>query len=191
MPVPFAAIMRAQKPTNSGDDRLVPPYCAGLPLTTMMAPLLGSASKAMSGTPRYWLPAFWPTPTCQLGIGSKVLGLPPVPDHTVSPCQVVVVALSVVPPTATTYGELAGQLGVVPLGLPPHSLEPASPVDTEKVWPCATACLKMLSAAAAEPSPFALVSHSPSETLITLTALALTTVLKSSTMLEFRRVGML
>src|SRR5690348_9881228 len=116
MPVPFAAIMRAQKPTNSGEDRLVPPHCCRLPLTTMMAPLLGSASNAMSGTPRYWLPAFWPTPTCQLGIGSKVLGLPPVPDHTVSPCQVVVVAFSVVPPTATTYGELAGQLGVVPRG---------------------------------------------------------------------------
>src|SRR5690242_2122842 len=102
MPVPLAAIMRAQKPTNSGDDRLVPPHCCRPPLTTMMAPLLGSASYAMSGKPRYRLPAFWPTPTCQLGIGSKVLALPPVSAHTVSPCQAVVVALSVVPPTATT-----------------------------------------------------------------------------------------
>src|SRR6185437_14189642 len=146
---------------------------------------------ARSGTPRVVWPAFWPTPTCQLGIGSNVLGLPPVPDHTVSPCQAVVVAFSVVPPTATTYGELAGQLGVVPFGLPPHSLEPASPEDTENVWPCASACWKIASAAAAEPSPFAEVSHSPNDTLMTLAALAVTTVLKSSTMLELASVGML
>src|SRR5690242_18825187 len=126
---------------------------------------------------------------CQLGFGSKVLSLPPEPLHTVSLLQVVVEAFNVVPAAAITYCELAGQLGVVPPS--PHSSAPESPVEIEKVCPCATACLKILSAAAAEPSPCAEVSHSPSETLITLVSLRVTMVLKSSTMSVLYRRGML
>src|SRR5580698_4324527 len=124
--------MRAQVPTNSGEARLVPPTCSEAPSTVISAPEFGSASKATSGTPRVVWPAFWPMPDCHVGMGSKVLGLPPVAPlfcarlfHTTSLVQVVVEAFSEVPPTATTYWELAGQLGVVPPV--PHSSAPESP----------------------------------------------------------------
>ena len=129
------------------------------------------------------------TPFCQLGCGSKVLELPPPLVHTAALFQVVVEAFRVVPPTATTYCDAAGQLGVTPPS--PHSSAPESPVEMEKVCPCATACWKIWSCAAAEPSPCALVSHSPSDTLMILVALALTMVLKSAVRLALDRVGML
>src|SRR6185437_4749112 len=128
----------------------------------------------MSGRPRL-LPGA--TPFCQLGCGSKVLELPPPLVHTVALFQVVVEAFSVVPPTATTYCDAAGQLGVTPPS--PHSSAPESPVEMEKVWPCATACWKMLSSSA-RPLTSASVSHPPIDTLITLTRLSLTALLKSA-----------
>src|SRR5579885_1490006 len=125
---------------------------------------------------------------CQLGLGSKVLWLPPVPLHTVSLDQVVVEALSVVPAAAITYCEAAGQLGVVPPS--PHSSAPESPVEIENVCPCASACWKDWSCAAAEPSPCAAVSHSPSETLMIFASLRDTTVLMSAVRLVLASVGM-
>src|SRR5690348_5342825 len=97
--------MRAQVAANSGAARLVPPYCALLPLTMMMAPEFGSASNATSATSRV-VPPPW---VCQLGFGSTVLGLPPAPLHRVSLTQLLEVpVVTEVPLTATTYGELAG-----------------------------------------------------------------------------------
>src|SRR5690625_169858 len=126
--MPWAAITRAHKPENSGAARLVPPICCCRPSTMTIAPVLGSASNAISATPRVVCPAFSPTPCRQLGISSKLLGLPPVSLQTVSPDQLEPDVLSVVPPTATTYCEAAGQLGSL---LPsPHSSEPESPEDT-------------------------------------------------------------
>ena len=183
--MPFAAIMRAHRPENSGAARLVPPICWFAPSTITFAPLFGSASNATSATPRL-LPVH---SVCQLGFGSNVLWLPPEPDHTVSLVQVVVVAVSVVPATAMTYCEAAGQLGVVPPV--PHSSAPESPVEIENVWPCVTACVKIWSCEAAEPSLCADVSHSPSETLMIFAALAETAVLMSAVRFVFARVGML
>src|SRR5699024_4888297 len=121
-----------------------------------------SASKAMSATPRVECPAFWPTPCCQLGMASKLLGLPPVPLQTVSPVQLEPDVLSVVPPTETTYCEAAGQLGSL---LPsPHSSAPLSPEDTAKVCPCDLASWKIWSSAAATPLFSTAVSQAPSET---------------------------
>src|ERR1700743_2245047 len=153
--------MGAHVPTNSGEDKLVPPTCVEEPLTMIFAPEFGSPSKATSATPRC-VPVH---NVCQLGFGSNVLLLPPESTHTVSLDHVVVDALSVVPATAITYCEAAGQLGVVPPV--PHSSAPESPVETEIVWPWATAVEKVWSCEAAEPSLFASVSHSPSETFST------------------------
>src|SRR6185312_5322032 len=107
------------------------------PLTTMSAPEFASASKAISATPRV-LPDT--RASCQLGFGSNVLGLPPVAQklpplqtfQTTSELHVVVEAVSVVPATATTYGEEAGQLAPA-LASPWHSLAPESPVEIENV----------------------------------------------------------
>src|SRR5690348_4218233 len=126
---------------------------------------------------------------CQLGFGSKVLSLPPEPLQTVSLLHVVVEALSVVPAAAITYCEAAGQLGVVPPS--PHSSAPESPVEIENVWPCATACWNDWSCAAAEPSPCAEVSHSPSDMLMIFASLRETTVLMFDVRAEFESVGSL
>src|SRR6185437_11472754 len=130
---------------------------------------------------------------CQLGCGSKVLGLPPVAPsllansfHTVSPPQVVPLVNSSVPLTATTYCESAGHDGTTPPV--PHSSALESPVEMEKVWFCATACWKMLSSSAA-PLTSAPVSQPPIETLITLTRLSVTTLLKSAVRSASDRVG--
>src|SRR6202042_1952286 len=129
--------MRAHVPTNSGDDRLVPPTCVDEPFTMILAPLFGSPSNATSATPRC-VPV---QSVCQLGFGSNVLWLPPESTHTVSLDHVVVVAFNVVPATAMTYCDAAGQLGVGPPV--PHSSAPESPVETEIVWPCASAVEKI------------------------------------------------
>ncbi len=97
-------------------------------------------------------------------------------------------AFNEVPPTATTYWELAGQLGVVPPV--PHSSAPESPEEMENVWPWASAALKMVSSEAADPSLLASVSHSPMDTLMTFTALAVTIALKSAVMLASDSDGM-
>ena len=76
-----------------------------------------------------------------LAYDANGIALPPELAHTVSLLHVVVDALSVVPATAITYCDAAGQLGVMPPL--PHSSEPESPVETEIVWPCATACWKV------------------------------------------------
>jgi len=62
----------------------------------------------------------------------------------------------------------------------PHSSAPLSPEEIEKVWPCASACSKMLSPVAA---PFVSepVSQPPIETLMMRTVLSVTALLKSST----------
>src|SRR3546814_3703505 len=101
--------MRAQVAANSGAARLVPPYCALLPLTMMMAPEFGSATKATSATSRV-VPPPW---VCQLGLGSTVLGLPPAPLHSVSLTQLFdAPVLSEVPLPAMTYGEQIGRANV-------------------------------------------------------------------------------
>src|SRR5574337_449460 len=95
-------------------------------------------------------------------------------------------------PGATPFCQLGCGSKVLELPPPPpHSSAPESPVEIEKVWPCATACWKIWSCAAAEPSLCALVSHSPSDTLMILVALALTMVLKSAVRLALDRVGIL
>src|SRR5690242_19902947 len=126
---------------------------------------------------------------CQLGFGSKVLSLPPEPLHTVSLLQVVLEAFSVVPAAAITYCDAAGQLGVVPPS--PHSSAPESPVEMEKVWPCATACWNDWSCAAAEPSPCTAVSHSPSDMLMIFASLRETAVLTFAVRAELESVGSL
>ena len=101
----------------------------------IFAPELGLPSNATSATPRC-VPET--SAFCQLGLGSNVDGLPPVaplPDarsfQTTSLFHVVVEASSVVPATAVTYCEAAGQLGVMPPL--PHSSAPSSPVEIENV----------------------------------------------------------
>ena len=106
--LPLACWMRAQKPANSGAARLVPPTCVLWPFTITIAPLLGSASKAMSGTPRKFEVPSTPEFFCHTGAGSVTLGPPPVPLHTVSPAQAVPLVDSVVPPMDITYGDTAG-----------------------------------------------------------------------------------
>src|SRR3569623_493831 len=186
--VPLAAITRVQQPANSGAARLVPPICWVAPFTITLAPEDGLASKATSATPRL-------APdhrVCQLGFGSKVDCEPPVAPlpadrsfHTTSLFQVVVEASSLVPDTAITYCEAAGQLGTPPPVQ--HSSAPESPVEMEKVW----AWAKLWSCVAAEPSPWASVSHSPSETLMIFVRLSVTTLLMSAVRLALDRVGML
>lgn len=71
---------------------------------------LGSASKAMSGTPR-WKLKLDSTPALvgQAGAVSVMLGPPPVPLQAVSPpCAVVPLVASVAPLSAIAYGETAG-----------------------------------------------------------------------------------
>ena len=63
-----------------------------------------------------------------------------------------------------------------------HSYAPWSPADTEKVCPCATACLKMVSSVACEPVLFADDSHTPSDTLMTFATLSLTALLYAAVM---------
>src|SRR5690242_3434399 len=148
----------------------------------------------MSPRPRCVLPAFWPTPFCQVGCASYLLGLPPVAPsllassfHTTSPPHVVVPLVnSPVPLTATTYREFAGHEGVMPPS--PHSSAPESPVEIENVWPCATACWKMLSSSATPPDS-APVSQPPMDTLMTFTRSSVTTLLKSAVRSASDRVG--
>src|SRR5581483_9671331 len=124
----LADSMRAHMPTNSGDARLVPPTCwLAWPLITISAPEPEAASNATSGTWR--LVTDEPSAeVCHAGAFSNRLTPPPVAHrrssrvlsllmwarpsfHTVSPVHVVVpLVLSVVPPTATTFGEVAGSL---------------------------------------------------------------------------------
>jgi len=52
-PLSRADCSRAQNPTNSGDERLVPPTCMTSPPTRINAPVLCAASNAMSGTARF------------------------------------------------------------------------------------------------------------------------------------------
>src|SRR5690242_13318361 len=183
--VPFTAITRAHRPEKIGAARLVPPICCEPPLTITFAPEFGSASNATSATPRC-VPDH---SVCQLGFGSIVLSLPPEPLHTVSLLHAVVDALSVVPATATTYGEFAGLLAFVPPS--PHSSAPESPVEIENVWPCATAVANNWSSAASEPSLCASVSHSPSDMLMIFAAFAVTAVLMFAVSAEFASVGSL
>src|SRR6185369_9086040 len=96
-------------------------------------------------------------------------------------------AFSVVPATATTYGEFAGLLALVPPS--PHSSAPESPVEIEKVWPCDTPTANAWSSAASEPSLCASVSHSPSDMLMIFATFALTAVLMFAVSAEFDRVG--
>src|SRR5215469_6690264 len=122
----FADWMRAQMPTKIGEARLVPPYCwPDWPLATMIAPVDDAASNARSGNSR--LVTDEPSAeVCHAGAASNKLTPPPVahkrslvpPEtvarpsfHTVSPAHTVVpLVLNVVPPTATTFGEVAGSL---------------------------------------------------------------------------------
>src|SRR5471032_1875227 len=69
----------AQNPAKMGAARLVPPYCASLPLTMGCAPLLGSATKAMSGTPRLVDVPSTLAEICHAGAASVRLTPPPVP----------------------------------------------------------------------------------------------------------------
>src|ERR1700684_3228847 len=123
----------------------------------MLMPVLGSPSIATSGTPRSAALAGC-TPLSQAGAVSKPLTPPPPEYQDTSPWYAPPACVtSVVPPTATTYGEAAGYStsgtpAGTPLGVPTEQKEPVSPEDANMVWPCAAPCMRIWSITLIEPS---------------------------------------
>src|SRR3954471_23835910 len=136
----------------------------------MRAPVFGSASKATSGSPRTLAAAVGTTPLCQAPLFSTGEAPPPPAFHAASEMYAPEdEASSVVPPTATAYGEDAGysvsgspDSGTPLLGPTAQEL-PVSPVEAKKVWPCAAAWASAMSSTIIEPSRNGRTSHSPSE----------------------------
>ncbi len=95
-------------PATSGDETLVPPYTAH-PLAPVVwytaTPVFGSPTAATSASVRFEQPVSF----CQLGLAMYPLQpLPPL-DHAVSVHpRALLLLLRLVPPTARTYCEVAG-----------------------------------------------------------------------------------
>src|SRR5450755_706435 len=114
--VPFAALMRAIKPAQSGATALVPPKTASVPSTRTEYPVCGSASPDTSGTPLFCNGLFAPwlsvvlIPCCHVG-RTKIALTPPPPAPPLAPSfqttSLVIlplVAFTLVPPQASACG---------------------------------------------------------------------------------------
>src|SRR5579862_5604749 len=116
-------------PASAGAAPLVPPIATQPPSAAsyMEKPVLGSASRETSGTPR------WALPVCQLGSGKMLLKPPPLAPNpllqALSVCGLPNASgARLVPPTPVTYGSLGGHsVEVVPF---PQPSEPLSPLAT-------------------------------------------------------------
>src|SRR5581483_1827064 len=153
------ALIRAMSPAHRGATALVPPYTALVPSTNTLYPVCGSASAAMSGTPRLASGLRLPSasvassPCCQAGRAKNVLTPPPLAPlvaspsfHTSSLAMAVPLAWRLVPPQARAYELEAGKSTWLPPSVSP-SLEPLSPEATHTVMPIAAAAWKAWSMA--------------------------------------------
>src|SRR3954449_5493997 len=115
---------------------------------------------------------------CHDGTSSKYVAPPP-PAYqaaSVGPSPI-----TVVPPTPIAYGLAAGYstpgrpagTPFTPAG-PTGQNEPVSPLEVKSVWPCAAACLSVLSTLGWKPVACAMVSHSPAEKLAWRVVLSVT-----------------
>src|SRR5271166_3892566 len=130
--------MRAQKAAQVGALQLVPPICCVSPWKMMNAPVSGAATSETSGTSRS-VPVGTPVPVCHGGREKKMLFPPPLPIQPISSATAPArLSVKLVPPTATTYGEVDWNSACKgPSELCPVSpgVEPASPVDTKTLTP--------------------------------------------------------
>src|SRR3954454_17339866 len=136
-------------PCHAGALALVTPMISSVPSTTARQPDTRSPSTATSGTPRSTPTNEPPAFCCHDGTSSKYVAPPP-PAYQVT--SVGPSPTTVVPPTPIAYGLAAGYstpgspagTPFTPAG-PTGQKEPVSPLEVNNVWPCALACLSVLS----------------------------------------------
>src|SRR3954469_5814142 len=165
-------------PCQAGALALVPPMTSSVPSTITRSPVSGSASSATSGTPRSTPTNEPPAFACHDGTSSKYVAPPPPAYQATS---VGPLPMTVVPPTPIAYGLAAGYstpgrpagTPLTPAG-PTGQNEPVSPLEVKRVWPCAAACLRVLSTLVWKPVTCAIVSHSPAEKLACRVVLSVT-----------------
>src|SRR3954451_4880530 len=136
-------------PCHAGALALVPPMTSSVPSTITRYPVSGSASSATSGTPRSTPANEPPAFCCHEGTSSKYVAPPPPAYQATS---VGPEPTTVVPPTPIAFVLAAGfstrgrpaRPPFTPAG-PTGQNEPVSPLEVHSVWPCAAACLSVLS----------------------------------------------